>query len=98
MATMFQTLASPLEIPAVEGKIIKLDRLTQSMRGTVMGTKVLRIQSNSNDILPNMCCKELNDLRWPEHQPQGERGQSVVIDISGNEPLISVWVAYRYVD
>jgi hypothetical protein len=98
MATMFQTLGSSLVIPAVEGKIIKIDRLTQSRRGDVLGTKVLRVQCNSSDILPNMCCDTLIDLNWPEHQPQGQRGQAVVIDISGNEDLISVWVAYRYVD
>ena len=98
MASMFQTLAAPLEIPAAEGKIIRIDRLTQSVRGSVVGTKVLRVQSNASDILPNMVCSTLLDLSWPAHQPQGERGQSVVIDISGNEALISVWVAYRYVD
>ena len=98
MATMTQALASPLEIPAQPGKIIKLDHVVQTTHGSVFGDKVLRIKSNSNSIFPSFICQTLSQLRWPDHQPQGERGESVVLDISGNEALISVWVAYRYVD
>jgi hypothetical protein len=98
MATVFQNLGTPLEIPAESGKIIKIDRLIQVAQGAVLGTRLLRIQSNSNPIFPSFACGSITDFAWSEHQPQGERSQSVVIDISGGEPLVAVWVAYRYVD
>jgi|GEM_PF-1244474 len=98
MATAFQILETPLEIPAQPGKIIKIDRLTQVACGSLIGTKLLRIQSDSTPIFPSFLCQNIADFSWPEHQPQGERGKSVVIEIVGGEPLAAVWVAYRYVD
>ncbi len=98
MATTFQAMSEPLVIPAVNDKIIRIERLIQTTHGTLVGSKLLRVRSNSSDILPTMNAGALIDINWLTHQPQGERGQSVVIDIEGNESQISAWVAYRYID
>jgi hypothetical protein len=87
-------------IPAQAGKIIQVHRILVATTGSIFGTQSIRLCDDQNqDLIPPLpLVAGPTDISFPREQPQGNRGQAVVLEASTVSSFTHMWIEYRYVD